>query len=46
MSDGRTIDDGFTWFQATATEALGQNNIPYSTGWVLKSHPVPSTQVK
>lgn len=32
------VDDGFTWFQAVATEALGHNNIPYSTGWVLKSH--------
>jgi hypothetical protein len=31
-------DDGFTWFEAVSTEALGQNNIPYSTGWVLKSH--------
>ncbi|MDX6613357.1 MAG: hypothetical protein QOD75_2543 [Blastocatellia bacterium] len=34
----KNVDDGFTWFQAVATEALGQNNIPYSTGWVLKSH--------
>lgn len=33
-----TIDDGFTWFEAVSTEALGHNNIPYSTGWVLKSH--------
>jgi hypothetical protein len=32
------IDDGFTWFEAVSTEALGQNNIPYSTGWVLKTH--------
>ena len=32
------VDDGFTWFEAVATEALGQNNIPYSTGWVLKCH--------
>lgn len=31
-------DDAFTWFEAVSTEALGQNNIPYSTGWVLKSH--------
>lgn len=33
-----TADDGFTWFEAVSTQALGQNNIPYSTGWVLKSH--------
>src|SRR6185295_18986365 len=33
-----TTDDGFTWFEAVSTQALGQNNIPYSTGWVLKSH--------
>jgi len=32
------VDDGFTWFEAVSTEALGQNNVPYSTGWVLKSH--------
>lgn len=32
------VDDGFTWIEAVSTEALGQNNIPYSTGWVLKSH--------
>jgi hypothetical protein len=32
------VDDGFTWFEAVSTEALGHNNIPYSTGWVLKSH--------
>ncbi len=32
------VDDGFTWFEAVSTEALGQNNIPYSTGWVLKTH--------
>ncbi len=31
-------DDAFTWFEAVSTEALGQNNIPVSTGWVLKSH--------
>src|ERR1044072_4182401 len=37
-SGDEVIDDDFTWFQAVATEALGQNNIPYSTGWVLKSH--------
>ncbi len=40
QSAGRSgvVDDGFTWFEAVSTEALGQNNIPYSTGWVLKSH--------
>jgi hypothetical protein len=32
------VDDGFTWFEAVSTEELGQNNVPYSTGWVLKSH--------
>ncbi|HSS22163.1 MAG TPA: hypothetical protein VLL54_18985 [Pyrinomonadaceae bacterium] len=37
-SGGTYVDDGFSWFEAKATEALGQNNIPYSTGWVLKSH--------
>jgi len=37
-SGGDRVDDGFTWFEAVSTEALGQNNIPYSTGWVLKSH--------
>jgi len=31
-------DDAFTWFEAVSTEALGPNNVPYSTGWVLKSH--------
>lgn len=30
------IDDGFTWFEAVNGEALGGNNIPYSTGWYLK----------
>ena len=35
---GGIVDDGFTWFEAVSTEALGHNNIPYSTGWVLKSH--------
>jgi hypothetical protein len=35
---GSRVDDGFTWFEAVSTEALGHNNIPYSTGWVLKSH--------
>ena len=38
LSRSGSVDDGFTWFQAVATEALGQNNIPYSTGWVLTSH--------
>jgi hypothetical protein len=40
LAQGRqnVVDDGFTWFEAVSTEALGQNNIPYSTGWVLKSH--------
>ena len=37
-SGARYVDDGFTWLEAVGTEALGQNNIPYSTGWVLKSH--------
>lgn len=37
LSSRAAVDDGFTWFEAFATEALGQNNIPYSTGWVLKS---------
>lgn len=37
-SGGAYADDGFTWFEAVSTQALGQNNIPYSTGWVLKSH--------
>ncbi len=37
-SSANYVDDGFTWFEAVATEALGHNNIPYSTGWVLKSH--------
>ncbi|MCU1263937.1 MAG: hypothetical protein JWM21_255 [Acidobacteria bacterium] len=37
-SGDNRVDDGFTWFEAVSTEALGQNNIPYSTGWVLKSH--------
>ena len=31
------VDDGFTWFEAVNGEALGQNNIPVSTGWYLKS---------
>lgn len=31
------LDDGFTWFESAATEELGQNNVPYSTGWMLKS---------
>ena len=35
---GSSVDDGFSWFEAVSTQALGQNNIPYSTGWVLKSH--------
>ncbi len=35
---GAVVDDGFTWFEAKATETLGHNNIPVSTGWVLKSH--------
>lgn len=30
------VDDGFTWFEAINGEALGGNNIPYSTGWYLK----------
>jgi len=30
------VDDGFTWFEAVNGEALGGNNIPYSTGWYLK----------
>jgi hypothetical protein len=30
------IDDGFTWFEAVNGEALGGNNIPYSTGWYLR----------
>jgi hypothetical protein len=30
------LDDGFTWFEAVNGEALGGNNIPYSTGWYLK----------
>ena len=40
MSGSRNgvADDAFTWFEAVSTEALGQNNIPYSTGWVMKSH--------
>lgn len=38
VTGGPNVDDGFTWFEAKATEALGHNNIPYSTGWVLKSH--------
>src|SRR6185295_15530665 len=38
LSSGVNVDDGFTWFEAVSTQALGQNNIPYSTGWVLKSH--------
>lgn len=38
VSGGSSVDDGFTWFESVATQALGQNNIPYSTGWVLKSH--------
>lgn len=36
-SGGSYVDDGFSWFEAVATEELGHNNIPYSTGWVLKS---------
>ena len=31
------VDDGFTWLEAVNGEALGQNNIPVSTGWYLKS---------
>jgi len=33
MSGSRSgvADDAFTWFEAVSTEALGQNNIPYST---------------
>lgn len=31
------MDDGFTWFEATATEQLGANNVPVATGWMLKS---------
>ena len=31
------VDDGFSWFEAVNGEALGGNNIPYSTGWYLKS---------
>ncbi len=38
VSRSGKADDGFTWFEAVSTEALGQNNIPYSTGWVLKTH--------
>ena len=38
LAGTKYADDGFTWFEAISTEALGQNNIPYSTGWVLKSH--------
>ena len=38
LARGMSVDDGFTWFEAVSTEALGLNNIPYSTGWVLKSH--------
>ena len=38
LSSGVNVDDGFTWLEAVSTQALGQNNIPYSTGWVLKSH--------
>jgi len=30
------VDDGFTWFEAVNGEALGANNIPYSTGWYLR----------
>lgn len=32
------LDDGFTWFEAVNGEALGQNNIPYSTGWYIKTN--------
>jgi hypothetical protein len=32
------IDDGYTWFEAGNGEALGGNNIPYSTGWYLISY--------
>lgn len=38
MNRAGVVDDAFTWFEAVSTEALGHNNIPYSTGWVLKSH--------
>jgi hypothetical protein len=31
------IDDGYTWFEAGNGQALGGNNIPYSTGWYLIS---------
>jgi hypothetical protein len=37
-NNGPYADDGFTWFEAVSTEALGPNNVPFSTGWVLKSH--------
>src|SRR6185503_13451278 len=36
MNRAGLVDDAFTWFEAVSTEALGHNNIPYSTGWVLK----------
>ena len=29
-------DNRITWFEAVNGEALGGNNIPYSTGWYLK----------
>jgi hypothetical protein len=32
------VDDGFTWFEAANAEELGANNIPVSTGWMLKSY--------
>jgi hypothetical protein len=32
-----SIDDGYTWFEAVSTETLGPNQIPVSTGWVLKT---------
>ena len=32
------IDDGYTWFETINGEALGQNNIPVSTGWYLQSN--------
>ncbi len=32
------VDDGFTWFEAINGEALGGNNIPYSTGWYLQTN--------
>ncbi|HEV7699505.1 MAG TPA: hypothetical protein VGO43_04695 [Pyrinomonadaceae bacterium] len=32
------VDDAFTWFEAVNGEALGGNNIPYSTGWYLQTN--------